>query len=220
MGKILVIKGADFSEVAVEQVEWSSQDYDARISYLESTGTQYINTGVVAKTGVKVEAKFMVTADNNDTAVCGVRYNMRFAPIALNQYRGNNAVNFLYGAGGNTDSINKAVQLSRSEYSTVIADSAVGVISLDVNGSITTLNTLTQSVDTGVEMPLFARSWDGVIGAFAKIRLAYCKIWVDNELMRDYIPVRVGSIGYLFDKVSRNKFGNIGTGAFVLGADV
>ena len=36
----------------------------------------------------------------------------------------------------------------------------------------------------------------------------------------DYIPVRVGQVGYMYDRVSRRLFGNAGTGAFVLGPDV
>lgn len=43
---------------------------------------------------------------------------------------------------------------------------------------------------------------------------------MDNGvLVRDYIPVRVGQTGYLFDNVSKQLFGNAGTGAFVIGPD-
>ena len=38
--------------------------------------------------------------------------------------------------------------------------------------------------------------------------------------LRRYIPVRVGQVGYLYDKVSGQLFGNQGTGAFVVGPDV
>jgi hypothetical protein len=36
----------------------------------------------------------------------------------------------------------------------------------------------------------------------------------------DFIPVRVGQTGYLYDRVSGKLFGNAGTGDFVLGPDV
>lgn len=36
----------------------------------------------------------------------------------------------------------------------------------------------------------------------------------------DLIPVRVGQVGYMYDKVSRQLFGNAGTGAFIVGPDV
>ena len=39
----------------------------------------------------------------------------------------------------------------------------------------------------------------------------------------DFIPVRVGSganaVGYLYDRVSGELFGNMGSGAFVIGPD-
>ena len=41
----------------------------------------------------------------------------------------------------------------------------------------------------------------------------------DMATIRDFIPVRVGSTGYLYDKVSGQLFGNAGTGDFVLGPD-
>ena len=41
-----------------------------------------------------------------------------------------------------------------------------------------------------------------------------------DSLVRDYIPVRKGTVGYLYDRVTRKLFGNAGTGDFVLGPDV
>lgn len=40
-----------------------------------------------------------------------------------------------------------------------------------------------------------------------------------GSLVLDFIPVRVGNVGYMYDKVSGKLFGNAGTGAFILGAD-
>ena len=51
-------------------------------------------------------------------------------------------------------------------------------------------------------------------------KLYSLKIYVSGVLVRDYIPVRVGTVGYLYDRVSGALFGNAGTGDFVLGPDV
>ena len=59
--------------------------------------------------------------------------------------------------------------------------------------------------------------WDNRRGSSGK--LYYCKIWKGGSLVRDYIPVRVGQVGYMYDKVSGQLFGNSGTGDFVLGPD-
>ena len=40
-----------------------------------------------------------------------------------------------------------------------------------------------------------------------------------SNLLRDLVPVRVGDVGYLYDNVSGQLFGNSGTGAFIIGPD-
>ncbi len=47
----------------------------------------------------------------------------------------------------------------------------------------------------------------------------YFKAYKGGVLMLDLIPVRKGNVGYLYDKVSKQIFGNAGTGDFILGQD-
>ena len=46
------------------------------------------------------------------------------------------------------------------------------------------------------------------------------KISKSGEALRDFVPVRVGDVGYMYDKVSKQLFGGIGTGQFILGPDI
>lgn len=46
------------------------------------------------------------------------------------------------------------------------------------------------------------------------------QIWDGTTLVRDFVPCRIGTTGYLYDRVSQTLFSNIGTGDFVLGPDV
>lgn len=48
----------------------------------------------------------------------------------------------------------------------------------------------------------------------------YLRVYDNSSLVRDLIPVRVGTVGYMYDRVTRNLFGNKGTGAFTIGPDV
>ena len=52
------------------------------------------------------------------------------------------------------------------------------------------------------------------------MRIASCRIYDNNILVRDYITVRRGTVGYLYDRVSGQLFGNAGTGAFGYGNDL
>ena len=50
-------------------------------------------------------------------------------------------------------------------------------------------------------------------------RIYSCRIRVGGVIIRDYIPVRKGTVGYLYDRVTGELFGNAGTGDFALGPD-
>ena len=53
---------------------------------------------------------------------------------------------------------------------------------------------------------------------FSSCKFHYLKFRGRDGLL-DCIPVRVGDIGYLYDRVSGELFGNSGTGAFIVGPD-
>ena len=57
-------------------------------------------------------------------------------------------------------------------------------------------------------------------GWAAYVKLRYFKIWSGSTLVRDYIPVRVGQVGYLYDKVNKTLYGNVGSGSFTYGNDI
>lgn len=46
-----------------------------------------------------------------------------------------------------------------------------------------------------------------------------CIITEGDKIVRDYVPVRIGQVGYLFDRVSGQLFGNAGTGTITVGND-
>ena len=48
----------------------------------------------------------------------------------------------------------------------------------------------------------------------------YLQITEYSDIVVDLIPVRVGTVGYMYDRVSGQLFGNSGTGDFILGPDI
>ena len=65
------------------------------------------------------------------------------------------------------------------------------------------------------------RLFSSVKNRHGVISIYYFKAWDESDnLVLDLIPVRVGNVGYMFDRVSGQLFGNSGTGSFVLGPDV
>lgn len=73
-----------------------------------------------------------------------------------------------------------------------------------------------------------SRNFANVIGISAKYganatfvgKIYAAKIWYNNNLIHDYIPVRVLNVGYMYDKVSGELIGNSGTGSWTIGQDV
>ena len=57
------------------------------------------------------------------------------------------------------------------------------------------------------------------IFGYSKARMWYLTIIENGITTFDFIPVRKGTTGYMYDKVSGQLFGNSGTGSFILGPD-
>lgn len=59
-----------------------------------------------------------------------------------------------------------------------------------------------------------------MIIAFGSAKLYSLYIEENGQKVIDLIPIRIGQVGYMFDMVNGNLYGNAGTGDFVLGGDV
>ena len=57
------------------------------------------------------------------------------------------------------------------------------------------------------------------IHPYQKTRIYSARIENSGSVVRDFIAVRVGQVGYLYDKVSQTLFGNDGESSFELGPD-
>lgn len=59
-------------------------------------------------------------------------------------------------------------------------------------------------------------------GSHFKGNIYGMKVWSRStgEVLYNFIPVRVGNVGYFYDRVNAKLYGNVGGGAFILGPDV
>lgn len=95
-------------------------------------------------------------------------------------------------------------------------ESLVGVdVTAILAGNKATVNGTTRTIAS------FSYPYDYELRFFpsGSSRLYYAKFYESGTLVRDFVPVRVESTGYLFDKVTGSLFGNSGTGSFILGPD-
>ena len=192
--------------------------YDAEIEYLESDGTQYINTGIYADNETSVSMRARQTDVFNDNCFIGMDEGTSDTKSFCVEYFYTNTSRF--GLLLNFDSVTRLYQ------SGVVGNTNWHVISaskdnLIVDGNVYNTQFSPPSAFTAI-YPLFMYAFgrNGSPFIFSKVSMSYCKIFSNGVLVRDFIPVRVGTVGYMYDRVSGQLFGNMGTGDFVLGPDV
>jgi hypothetical protein len=222
MSKALVIRGADFSANAVAQVD-IELPYDAEISYLQGDGTAYIKSGISAKWNTQFEIGVNITesAPTVNGTIFGSRVDTNEGNLIvyLDGVSATKKWNWRYGA-----ELHEVVFEQRAGDYVISNLDAPG--KLDVVGN--TINSYTNSdasFTNGLEIYILSWNNSGTGPAPSTsgntiVKLKFCKIYQNGQLVRNYIPVRVGQVGYLYDKVSRELFGNAAeSGAFVLGPD-
>lgn len=175
-----------------------------RVEYLESTGTQYIDTGVKLTNNHSVEVDYQLTsASQNRKGIFGglvsngARYGALLSPS-------NNYLEFGYGS-------------TNVWYQSGLPDTKRHVMKQEKNllyfdGSLThTFNTATFTQN--FTSPLGNFNYTNYNPASAKY---YSSRWWDGDtLVRHYVPaIDENGVGFMFDKVSHTVYLNAGTGAF------
>lgn len=192
--------------------------YDARIEYIEGTGTQWIDTGikVAGSDIVSVDMTFTVTALNSgtNTILCGAYDNT-----------GSQKRLFLYVTSAGKISIAYSTTYSTSNSLAAGAD-YVCTFAFRSGRQNTLFNTipggtnLTGNIPENTSFAVFTAKFGSSTLDITKMKLRHFSMSKNNSLLIDLVPVRVGQVGYMYDAVSGELFGNVGTGNFTLGPDV
>lgn len=189
--------------------------YDAEIEYLQSSGTQYINTGILPNNTTKVELKGVFKYSAGTT-----RFGSRVG-FTLLQFdvvtSSANEVRVDFGTGAINDG---QWVVGQHIVSAIIIDALTKKATVEYGWNIVT-HTYATSFPSQSSYPLtlFALNNAGNILLASDMTVLSFRCWKSSVLIMDMIPVRVGNVGYMYDKVSKQLFGNAGTGAFILGPD-
>lgn len=196
--------------------------YDAQLAYLESTGTQYIDTGITTVLVDRVvgEVEFLQLGSRLRYVVGGRKGSTssttaRGFALYASEHNG-----FQFYPDGWKDSAGVSVNLGQSVvFDTTIKD---GLQEFIVDGVVRYIATESLLDTTGSNtISIFALLGGGTAEYHSKVRLKNrLSLYYNGSLVRDLIPVRCGTTGYMFDRVSGQLFGNDGTGDFIVGADV
>ncbi len=180
-----------------------------RVKSITSTGTQYINTGIVPGLTTAVEMHFCATNNAANTSFFGAgRYNVANSYCLFQNgmyyFIGSNATSLRYPYEAGVDNV--------ISINTNAADNC----RLNVGGNIAT-RTISLAYSGSNNLHIFASSGGE---QKSKFTLYSFKMWKDGELVRDFVPIRSGSKAGLYDNVTSNCFWNVGTGNFIAGPDL
>lgn len=217
MGKLLIIKDADFSEVAVDVVERAGY---VQKSLLRSDGTAHINTGVVVTSNDVLEIKFFAETPDTD---------------------GNY---FLWGwrSSGGTATSNGNVQgfvEKNSSYNYKRLSICVGgymaksnatfdelhIIKMDFANNAAYIDGVTYSSTPQVNFPTAISGFPLILYAFnnqgtpagtcySGFYIKSCTITRNGNKILDLVPCTYNGVAGMWDKVSNTFFGSENEGVF------
>ena len=210
MSRALIVKGADFRSNAVAKVD-DNLPFDARVEYIQSDGTAYIDTGIKASDNLQFEIKINIPAEKVVPFGAQNSSSVRLSLIVNNS---SNQFNWRWG----TQIVNGTHSETALSGDLVISNLASENV-CSVNQYSATAQDNTFAID--YNLFLFGRNSSGTNGEIPTgMKLIHAKFYNAGVLVRDYIPVRDGQVGYLYDRVTKTLFGNAAqSGAFVVGSD-
>lgn len=175
------------------------------LEYIESTGTQYINTGVSPTKNLKTE--IVITPNSSGMSEHGVlgstwAINGYFLMFYQNMLRWHSC-----GASVDVSTFNKTGK------NTIVCTS----IGLTVNGSLYSMS------GTGTDSANAVTLFGGISGYAAavngKFKLHSCKMYNGTTIIRNFVPcINAAGAAGLYDLVSGAFYANKGTGSFAAGS--
>ena len=183
------------------------------LEYIESTGTQYINTGLNASAGYKVTSELLSTYASTWILFWGRQTTTSGANSDFIGY-GNRTTMIIASYGGVQFG---DIIFSLNAWHTVEGSSVTGDRYLKVDGTkVTNAGT---GANSGLNMYLFGINNAGNPNNYSKIKVKYFQIYdSSNVLVRDFIPcINPSNQVGMYDLVSKQFFGNSGTGSFIAG---
>lgn len=191
--------------------------YDAEVEYLETDKTSYIDT-------------LIAPASLTSPIMEGVFYKIR--PSSAYYICGSDAANpgrFSFAFTANTNAIE--MRLGNYKDYTGYADGwhTLKISCVDngmyidgvKKGSASGVGTDSQRSTYSILLFTSRSASGNIYTQYTNIRCSSFKLWSNNTLIMDMIPVRKNGVGYMYDKVSGELFGNAAaSGAFTYGADV
>lgn len=183
------------------------------VEYIQSNGSQYIDTGVNAQTGTSAITTLEYVNLPTDNSMLSARRTDRM--YLIHSYPANH---WCYGYGSYYP-MNTLVMTTGVKY-TLTSKLLSGEQSISSDGvAVGAVGTSTTEYNLGLNYYLFAMNNGGTASAGSSARVYDCQMFLNGVLKRHFVPCIQDSNNEagLFDLVSQTFFRNLGTGAFTAG---
>ncbi len=184
---------------------WDNQNNKyTMVNYLESTGTQYVNTQYYVKSNTRVEMNMQLIYTDRDQKFLG---SYGGGGLCLGTYASK------WRFGSNTWNKNEGVVTLDKTYITIEGNT------FTFNDEVYTLSGTNRISDNNLYPVLvFGIAYAGSAYQKDSIKLYDLKLYDSDTLVRDFVPViDSSSRPCLFDKVGKECYYNQGTGEFLWG---
>lgn len=189
--------------------------YDSEVEYLQSDGSAYIDTEVNGDNdNLEFHIEYSYSTHVNYAGIFG-----NWIDEGMNTWRviAADSSSKIILACNSKSSDSMIVDHTFNSKETLVLNKNKIVI----NGTETTVSGLTSETVNNSPIALFNRSVaNPVFGRDIGLKIYKFQIYNNGTLIKDFIPVRVGTIGYMFDKIESRFYRNRGYGDFTLGPDV
>lgn len=184
------------------------------LEYIESTGTQYIDTGFKPNNNTRV----VIDVDILETDVVNGLYGARDAGTtnAFVGFARTGDVQFNFTYGNNANMFDSPTGSNKGRFK---IDQNKGTVT--INGTEITLTSIS-AFQCNYDMYVMGANTTGTPNSqLDALKLYSCQIYDNGTLIRDFVPCTnaSGTVG-LYDLVNGIFYGNAGAGTFTAGAEI
>lgn len=177
------------------------------VEYIESSGTQYINTNVILTLNSAIEVEGIMSA--NDTTLYGVAENTSYGTSINRESATAISPRWFNGSSATISTTPDSAHVYKQDKTQFYIDGELK------QTASTNLSAFTRPLYLMARNNIGSADWIGG-------RLYYAKIWDNDVLVFNGIPCyrKSDNVIGMYDTVSNTFFANSGTGTFSKGADV
>lgn len=211
----------DYSKCLIYTEELIVPKEYTQIEYIQSTGTQYIDTNYYATPNTKIEVEYKLTNLNLSYPIFG-NSNEELDGLALSFSNYSTSNIYRVFCGDDFPTLQNIRLASDTSKHTYILDLKNGKIQIDTN----VYDMLSESVNPRTNNSINSilinaiRDFDGVVeGIKSRGNLYSAKIYENNVLVKNMVPTirRVDNSIGMYDLITNTFYNNQGTGNFIAG---